>query len=210
MYSSSRAKQIVKKDVAFLTAGIHDDVRLTGVRYETSIQGNNFIEFKFEKDGKIMTHTEWEPSKTTQKGNLSQEEFDSKIDNQYKRIEQILLCFYKEEELQFEDGDFKTFAKWVTEMLNKDTVKQSLIRIKAVYNDKGYTTLPKYARYTFIESMDKVKEGTSVITKLGIDRFDKPVIADNEVSNANPFQVVNGTLDNTQNNSASKTDDLPF
>ena len=59
MYSSSRAKKIVKNDVAFLSAGIHDNVHLIGVRYETSIQDNSFIEFKFEKEGRIMTHTEW-------------------------------------------------------------------------------------------------------------------------------------------------------
>ena len=48
----------------------------------------------------------------------------------------------------------------------------------------------------------------SVIVKLGIDLFEKPVVADTESSTANPFQVVNGTLDNTsqQNN----VDDLPF
>lgn len=210
MYSSSRAKQIVKKDVAFLTAGIHDNTYLTGVRYETSIQGNSFIEFKFEKDGKIMTHTEWEPSKTTPRGELSQEEFDLKLDNQYKRIEQILLCFYKEEELQFEDGNFKEFANWVIKMLNTDNVKQTPVRVKVVFNEKGYTTLPRYARYTFIEPMS-VTEEKSVIAKLGIDNFDKPIIADNETSSANPFQVVNGTLDNTQGNEpVNKTDDLPF
>lgn len=213
MYSSSRAKQIVKKDVAFLTAGIHDNVYLIGVRYETSVQGNNFIEFKFEKEGRIMTHTEWEPSKTTPQGELSQEEFESKLDNQYKRIEEILLCFYSAEELQFEDGDFKTFANWVAKLLTTDKVKQTPLRVKVVYNNKGYTTLPKYAKYTFIEPMSIVSEGKSVIAKLGIDNFEKPIVADNEASNTNPFQIVNGTLSNIADNeaSASKTvDDLPF
>lgn len=213
MYSSSRAKQIVKKDVAFLTAGIHDDVYLVGIRCETSIQGSNFIEFKFEKEGRIMTHTEWEPSKSSPQKELTQEEFEDKLDRQYKRIEQILLCFYTSDELQFEDGDFKAFAKWVESLLTADKVKQTPLRVKIVYNNKGYTTLPQYARYTFIEPMSIVKEDKSVISPLKIDNFERPIVADNEASNANPFQVVNGTLNTVADNEASATnnvDDLPF
>lgn len=77
-----------------------------------------------------------------------------------------------------------------------------------MYSKTGYISLPQYAKYTFIEPMSTVNEGKSVIVKLGIDLFEKPVVADTESSTANPFQVVNGTLDNTsqQNN----VDDLPF
>lgn len=208
MYSSSRAKQIIKKDVAFLVAGIHEDVFLTGIRYETSVQGKSFIEFKFEKDGRIMTHTEWEPSKTTPNYQLSDEEFELKCDKQFKRIEQILLCYYTENELQFEDGNFKDYANWIVGLLSADKVKTTPVRVKIVYNEKGYTTLPKYARYTFIEPMT-VDKNSSLIAELGIDIFTKPVIADAETNNSNPFQVVSGTLDNTTT-SENKTDDLPF
>ena len=112
MYSSSRAKQIEKKDVAFLSAGIHDDVFLTGVRYGTSVQGRNFIEFKFVKDNRTMTHTEWEPRRTTSTGeNLPDDVFYAKVDNQWERIKEILICYYKEEELQYEEeGGFKEYA----------------------------------------------------------------------------------------------------
>lgn len=51
MYSSERAQNVVKKDVAYLVAGIHDNVSFVSVRTDKSINGNNFIEFKFEKDG---------------------------------------------------------------------------------------------------------------------------------------------------------------
>lgn len=67
MYSSERAKTIVKKDVAYLSAGIEDNVMLTAVRFDKSINGNSFIEFKFEKEGKLLIHTEWEPSKDLMK-----------------------------------------------------------------------------------------------------------------------------------------------
>ena len=189
MYSSSRAKQIEKKDVAFLSAGIHDDVFLTGVRYGTSVQGRNFIEFKFVKDNRTMTHTEWEPRRTTSTGEtLPDDVFYAKVDNQWERI--------------------KENAQWVIDKLSTEKVKTTPVRIKAVYSKTGYISLPQYAKYTFIEPMSTVNEGKSVIVKLGIDLFEKPVVADTESSTANPFQVVNGTLDNTsqQNN----VDDLPF
>lgn len=210
MYSSSRAKQIEKKDVAFLSAGIHDDVFLTGVRYGTSVQGRNFIEFKFVKDNKTMIHTEWEPRRTTSTGEtLPDDVFYNKVDNQWERIKEILICYYKEEELQYEEeGGFKEYAQWVIDKLSTEKVKTTPVRIKAVYSKTGYISLPQYAKYTFIEPMSTVNEGKSVIVKLGIDLFEKPVVADTESSTANPFQVVNGTLDNTsqQNN----VDDLPF
>lgn len=211
MYSSSRAKKIVKNDVAFLSAGIHDNVHLIGIRYETSIQDNSFIEFKFEKEGRIMTHTEWEPRKKTAFGELTQEEFELKCDKQFSRVKQILECFYDEDKLQFEGESFKEYAKWVVGLLSADNIKDKALRVKVIYNDKGYTTLPKYAKYTFIEPMSTVDAGESMITKLGIDLFEKPIVADVEKQNANPFQVVNGTLESvdvtTSNNSE---DDLPF
>ena len=192
MYSSEKAKTVLKKDVAYLSAGIYEDVKLVAVRFDRSIRGNYFIEFRFEKDGKTMSHTEWEPTK----GTRTDEEFQSTCDNQFSRIDQILKCFYpNDEDRKFSGDSFKEFAEWIVTMLdnaNKDT----LLRVKIVYNNSGYTTLPKYARYTFIEPMSLFNENKSVIVKLNIDLFEKPIIADQESSNANPFQVADGTLNN--------------
>lgn len=132
MYSSSRAKQIEKKDVAFLSAGIHDDVFLTGVRYGTSVQGRNFIEFKFVKDNRTMTHTEWEPRRTTSTGEtLPDDVFYNKVDNQWERIKEILICYYKEEDLQYEEeGGFKEYAQWVIDKLSTEKLRRLLFVLK--------------------------------------------------------------------------------
>ena len=196
MYSSERAKKIVVKDVAYLTAGIHDDVKLISTRFEKSVQDNYFLEFKFEKDGKIMTHTEWEPSK----GSMDDAAFANKCDTQFKRIEQIIKC-YTNEELNFTGDSFKALCEWTIDHLNKSDLNTPL-RVKIVYNTNGYTSLPKYAKFTFIEPMSVVNEGKSVITKLGIDLFEKPIVADQEKSNPNPFTAPMAT-----NEPAS---DLPF
>lgn len=203
MYSSERAKTIVKKDVAHLSAGIVDDVLLTAVKFDKSLNGNSFIEFKFEKEGKTLTHTEWEPSKRSDE---TDESFQNKCDNQFSRIEQIMKCYYpNSEDRKFIGENFTQFAQWVVDMLNKANL-DTLLRVKIVYNNNGYTTLPKYAKYTFIEPMTLVNENKSVIVKLGIDQFEKPIVADLEKSNPNPFTTMNGTLDNTDEN----PNGLPF
>lgn len=190
MYSSEKAKTVVKKDIAFLSAGIHEDVKLVAVRFDKSIRGNYFIELRFEKDGKTMSHTEWEPTK----GTKTDEEFETTCTKQFSRIDQILKCFYPDDSQRvFTGANFKEFAEWVVRML-ENVDKNNSLRVKIVYNNSGYTTLPKYARYTFIEPMTIPKD-KSVIVELGIDLFTKPVVADQEVANTNPFQVMNGTLE---------------
>lgn len=199
MYSSERAEAIVMKDVAFLGAGIHDNVKFDSLRIDKSpIKGNYFIEFKFDKDGKTMTHTEWEPSRSTPQGTLSEKEFLDKCDKQFRRLSQILKCWYSKEQLSFNGESFKELIDWVKEKLD-NVDKSKLLRIKVVYNDKGYTTLPKYAAYTFIETMEAVEKGEGKITELGMDQFTKPVVADLEKSNPSPYAVAEGTVDNNDN-----------
>jgi hypothetical protein len=200
MYSSQRAQAIVKKDVTHLAAGIHEDVKLVSVKLDTSVQGNKFLEFKFEKEGKPLTHTEWEPTKRAEE---TDEAFQDKCDNQFSRIEQILKCFYpNQEDRQFVGENFTQFAQWVCDLLNKANL-DILLRIKVVYNDRGYTTLPKYAKYTFIEPMT-IPSDKSVIVKLGIDNFEKPVIADNEKPNPNPLDSAESLMNSSDPNG------LPF
>lgn len=199
MYSSELAKQITKKDIAYLTAGIEDNVQLVAVRFDKSPNKNRgFIEFKFEKEGKTLSHTEWEPKSEGK----TPEELQATQTNQFSRIEQILKCFYPNpnDRLCLAEN-FEGFAKWVVEKLEAAD-KSILLRIKIVYNQNGYTTLPQYAKYTFIEPMSLVNENKSVIVKLGIDMFEKPIVADAEQPNANPL-----TIAETPANSVS---DLPF
>ena len=95
-----------------------------------------------------------------------------------KMCMQILLCFYKDEELIFNSSTFEGWAKEVADYLNKAD-KSKLVRVKIVYDNKGYTTLPSYAKYTFIEPMTVSKENSAIV-ELGIDNFTRPIIADNE------------------------------
>ena len=169
MFNTTTAFDIQKKDVKFLDAGIHEDVSLEKVRHEKSPNGNLFLEFTFSKDGASMTHTEYEPTKFPDQ---TQAEFESKINTQVARILQIMEVFYDRSQLNFNADSFSTFAAWVATLMNSaDKTKKA--RLKVVYGNNGYTTLPKYAVYTFIESMDIAKDN-SKIAKLGIDNFTRP------------------------------------
>lgn len=220
MYSKERANSIVKNDVKYISTGIIENVSLKSARAEVSPNGNNFLEITFEKDGATLVHTEWEP--IMGQFVTSEEELQKKADNQYSRMLQILICFYKDEEINFEGESFKEFSKYVALMLNSAN-KDIKLRVKVVYNDKGYTTLPNYAKYTFIEPMILPEGKSSAIVKLNIDKFEKPIVADKETKSDNPFasntttsatSVYQGsesmTTPPTQGETTKTDDDLPF
>ena len=187
MYSKERAQQIAKNDIKYIPVGIQENVALKSAKVTTSPNGNLFLEITFEKDGATLTQTEWKPTKF---GNMSDEDLQKKEDTQFSRMMQVLLCFYKDEELIFNATSFEGWAAEVSNYLNKAD-KSKLLRMKVVYNNKNYTTLPTYAKYTFIEPMSISKEESSII-ELGIDKFTRSVIADQE-SDKDPLNVVEET-----------------
>lgn len=186
IYSTELANQIEITDSKskYLEAGIHDDVKLVSARVDKSINGNIFLEIKFEKDGQELIHTEWESSKMP---GMSEEDYQARGSRQVKRILQILGCFYPKEALVFTGASYKEFADWVANLLNAAN-KNILLKVKIVYNKKGYTTLPSYCKFKFIEPMVLPEGEKSMITELNIDQFTRPVLADNEKKEDNPLE----------------------
>ena len=176
-YSKERASKIETKDIKYIPVGINENVKLKSAKVETSLNGNTFLEITFEKDGATLTQTEWKP--TLGGFVTTQDQLQEREDRQFSRMLQILHCFYADEMLNFSGSSFEEFAAWVVAMLN-GADKSKLLRVKVVYNNKGYTTLPGYSKYTFIEPMVLPEGKTSAIAILGIDNMQKPVIADAE------------------------------
>lgn len=199
MYSKERAQQIVKNDVKFIPAGIHENVTLKSARVAESPTGLKFLEIVFEKNGATLTQTEWKPTKFE---GMDDSALQKKEDTQFSRMMQILLCWYSDERLVFNGTSFEEFSQEVVNYLN-NADKSKKLRVKIVYNDKGYTTLPSYARYTFIEPMVLPEGQTSSITELRIDNFTKPVVADTETPVAN-LTSISTSSDNADPNG------LPF
>lgn len=215
MYSSERIKAASTSKSKFMDAGIHENVKLVSYRFDKSpVGGNKFLEFTFEKDGQVMIHTEWEPKiGLNLDGSRTQEQLEealqSKQDTLGLRMFQILSCYYpNEEDRNFVGETFSDFAKWIVEMLDKADTEQ-LLRIKVVFNRKGWLSLPNYGKIKFIEPMSIPTEESKIRIIDNIDLITRPVIADTEVSNPNPltteFAAVNTTLDKT-----AELNDLPF
>lgn len=198
VYSTELANKIETIDNSnkYLEAGIHENVSLVSSRTEKSINGNTFLEIKFEKDGKMLTHTEWESNKLPE---MTEEAYQERVSKQVKRVLQILSCFYPKEALVFTGATYKEFAEWAANLLNAAD-KTKLVRVKVVYNNKGYTTLPNYCKFTFIEPMNLPEGQKSMISILNIDQITRPVIADKETKEENPLETINQDTSN----------DLPF
>jgi len=185
IFNTDKAFDLEKKDVSFLGADIHEDVDFSGIRNEKATNGNMFIEFKFIKDGAVLTHTEYEPTKFNDQTDA---EFEAKTNKQVARILQVMSPWYTKEQLSnFTADSFEVFAKWVVDLMNA-VDKSQKVRLKVVYGQNGYTSLPKYAFYTFIESMNIPKE-KSKIAKLGIDLFERPAIGDKEQTSQSSAEV---------------------
>ena len=178
-FNTNTALSMPKNDVKFMNAGIHENVKLINVVKNVANNGSNFLEFTFaDENGSTMKHTEFEPTTSSQN-------YEERVVKQMARILQILSVFFTKDQLV--SGDLSTVNEFYQWVLNKysvaDNTKQ--MRIKIVYNDRGYTTLPNYSTYTFAESMDIAKEN-SKIRELSIDKFTRPV-ADKEPIVANPL-----------------------
>ena len=207
IYSTDLANKITlnnsSNNTKYLEAGIHDNVKFTSVKTAVSPTGKNFIEFRFEKDGKELVHTEWEPKERVED---TEEQNQNKATNQVTRINRILRCFYPKEVLNFTGSSYKEFTNWVVAMLNAAN-KDTLLKVKVVYNKDGYTTLPSYVSFAAIEPMNipmgfyEEGENESMIKEIkGIDLFVKPVVSDKETVEVNPLEV----------KTEATSDDLPF
>lgn len=207
IYSTDLANQVTlnnnSSNTKYLEAGIHDNVKFTSVKTAASPTGKNFIEFRFEKDGKELVHTEWEPKERAED---TEEQNQNKATNQVTRINRILRCFYPKEVLNFTGSSYKEFTNWVVAMLNAAN-KDTLLKVKVVYNKDGYTTLPSYVKFAAIEPMNipmgfyEEGKNESMIREItGIDLFVKPVVSDKETVVVNPLEVKQET----------PSDDLPF
>ena len=90
--------------------------------------------------------------------------------------------------------------------------KTKKLRLKLVYNKDGYTTIPTAVDDTFIEPMDVTESNIKITAK---DVVVRPVIADKEAKNDNPFTTMTAAPTFTEPTVAAaafnnNTDELPF
>ena len=209
-YSKKAAQEVSDFKSKYMNAGINENVTLDKVEVKVSPNGNKMFDITFvNEQGQTAVHTEWEPKMAPWMKDKT--DLERNQARQFKKMLQILLCFYKDEQINFEGEDFMSFANYIATMLNAAD-KTKKLRLKLVYNKDGYTTIPTAVDDTFIEPMDVTESNIKITAK---DIVVRPVIADKETKNDNPFTTMTAATTSTEPTVATaafnnSTDDLPF
>lgn len=190
---------------SYMPVGINDNVTLNQVNVKKTEQGRDFIEFVFtNNEGQTASFTEWKNEKNM--WIKTDEDLQRRDDQQFGRILQVINCFY-EETPEFEGTSFVEMINWVKSKLDQfinSNLPKLPLRIKVVYDKKGYTHVSSLG--TFVEPMSIEK---SQIKLWKNDLLKRPVVADKEddplVAAANEALLLN-----TPVNETTSVDDLPF
>ena len=211
-YSKKAAQEVSDFKSKYMNAGINEGVSIDKVEVKVSPNGNKMFDITFiNEQGQTAVHTEWEPKMAPWMKDKS--DLERNQARQFKKMLQILMCYYTDEQINFEGEDFMSFANYIATMLNAAD-KTKKLRLKLVYNKDGYTTIPTAVDDTFIEPMSVTESKIQITAK---DIVVRPVIADKEVTVNNPFTTPTMTAapaftEPTVATAAfnNNTNDLPF
>lgn len=180
----------------YMPVGINDDVTLKSVTVEKSPQGKDFLRVTFENEaGQTAEFTEWKNEKNM--WIKTDEDLQNRDNIQFGRILQLINSFTTAPDVEL--NSFTDMINWVKATLDPFIPTNKKLRLKVIYDKKGYTQVSKYG--TYVEPMD-VKD--SQIKLFKNDLLERPVKADEEKS-ADPLAIHADSTPVTE-----KTDDLPF
>ena len=180
----------------YMPVGINDDVMLKSVAVEKSPQGKDFLRVTFENGaGQTAEFTEWKNEKNM--WIKTDEDLQNRDNIQFGRILQLINSFTTAPDVEL--NSFTDMINWVKTTLDPFIPTNKKLRLKVIYDKKGYTQVSKYG--TYVEPMD-VKE--SQIKLFKNDLLERPVKADEEKP-ADPLAIHTDSTPVTE-----KTDDLPF
>ena len=180
----------------YMPVGINDDVTLKSVTVEKSPQGKDFLRVTFEnKAGQTAEFTEWKNEKNM--WIKTDEDLQNRDNIQFGRILQLINSFTTAPDVEL--NSFTDMINWVKATLDPFIPTNKKLRLKVIYDKKGYTQVSKYG--TYVEPMD-VKD--SQIKLFKNDLLERPVKADEEKP-ADPLAINTDSTPVTE-----KTDDLPF
>jgi hypothetical protein len=195
----------------YVQGGIQDNLKLVEVKFQTvESTGNQFLAFKWEnQQGNPLNYTFWQPKPSKPIEAMSAEEkrvfLEFKVGYPMGILRQLIEVYKGKIDWDKENlstNTFKEFADKIVALLG-DSYKDKLVRIKVVYDNKGFTTLPKDPKFPFIESMDVPKEDTSIQIIEGKDVIVRPQMkGDVEIKEENPL--------NETFTAPTKTDEIPF
>ena len=180
----------------YMPVGINNDVTLKSVTVEKSSQGKDFLRVTFENEaGQTAEFTEWKNEKNM--WIKTDEDLQNRDNIQFGRILQLINSFTTAPDVEL--NSFTDMINWVKATLDPFIPTNKKLRLKVIYDKKGYTQVSKYG--TYVEPMD-VKD--SQIKLFKNDLLERHVKADEEKP-ADPLAIHTDSTPVTE-----KTDDLPF
>lgn len=186
----------------WIPPGVHENLKIVDVKYDTSKNGNEYLAFYFENEkGDKVSNTEWPIKFNKSLDDMTPDEKEralAVLENQKSKVKQIVETY--KPNFNITASTFKEFAEKTVEFLG-DSYKEKLVRVKVVYDKRGFTTTAQKGKYPFIESMDVSKE-ESRIRILASDKMERPEVPQTEATETNPLEE--------GDTSTEKVDTLPF
>ena len=181
----------------YIPVGINDNVMLKSITVEKSPQGKDFLRVTFENEaGQTAEFVEWKNEKNM--WIKTDEDLQNKDNLQFGRILQLVNCFTTAPDVEL--NSFVDMINWVKSTVTPFISTKKKLRLKVIYDKKGYTQVSKYG--TYVEPMDVAE---SQIKLFKNDLLERPVKADVE----KPIDPLAATIADTPV-TENKTDDLPF
>lgn len=160
-----------------MPVGINDNITLKEVNAKVSPQGHDFLEIVFQNEqGQEAKFSEWKNTKS--QWITTDEELQKRDNAQFGRLCQLIDCYYPERP-EAELSTFKEMIDWVKSKLDPMIALKKGLRIKVVYDKKGFQTVSKLGLY--VEPMT-VSADSSQIKLFKSDLLERPVQADVEVN----------------------------
>ena len=203
MYSTKTATVNNEDFVSnYMKVGINDNVTLKEVNVNKTQNGRDFLEIVFSNENdQTAKMTFWKNEKNIWV--KTDEELQHKDDQQFGQILQIIDSFY-ETRPEAEFNNFLEMINWVKEKLTPMIEAKKLLRIKVVYDNKGYTKVSTLG--IFVEPMTVTETQVKLFKK---DLLERPVVADTEPA-TDPLSALNNVTTPVTEDSAKSADDLPF
>lgn len=181
----------------YMPVGINENITLKEVSVEKSPQGKDFLRVTFENEaGQTAEFAEWKNEKNM--WIKTDEDLQNRDNLQFGRILQLVNCFTTAPDVEL--NSFVDMINWVKSTVTPFISTKKKLRLKVIYDKKGYTQVSKYG--TYVEPMDVAE---SQIKLFKNDLLERPVKADVEKP-ADPLAATMADTPVTEN----KTDDLPF
>ena len=203
MYSTKTATVSNEEFISnYMPVGKNDNVTLKEVNVNKTQNGRDFLEIVFSnKNDQTAKMTFWKNEKNM--WIKTDEELQHRDDQQFGQILQLIDSFY-ETRPEAEFNNFLEMINWVKDKLTPMIEVKKDLRIKVVYDTKGYTKVSTLG--IFVEPMTVTESQIKVFKK---DLLERPVVADIE-STTDPLSTSNGVTTPTTEDSTKSADDLPF